>query len=150
MSEEEFKPPTDPSLGYDPGEVKTWLVAIFFVAGAALLIVVMVGVSLFYSYFHEQIVYEEVLKPVSQDLKELHAREDSALYAYKYADRTKGEVRLPISRAMDLIVEESANGKWKFPTKPSPWRPETPAGGAGPAVAAPGSGAAAPASASKK
>jgi hypothetical protein len=40
-------------------------------------------------------------------LKALGAREDADLNSYRYIDRAKGTVRLPIDRAMDVLVEEA-------------------------------------------
>jgi hypothetical protein len=40
-----------------------------------------------------------------QDVTELHAREDLLLENYSWADRSQGKVRVPIERAMELIVQ---------------------------------------------
>jgi hypothetical protein len=40
------------------------------------------------------------------DLVKLHAREDSILLTYGWVSRDSGIVRVPISRAMDLVVEK--------------------------------------------
>jgi hypothetical protein len=40
-----------------------------------------------------------------QDLTDLHAREDLLLGNYSYIDQAQGRVRIPISRAMQLIAE---------------------------------------------
>ena len=49
-----------------------------------------------------------MLVPVAQDLQNLHSQEDEELNTYKYLDRNKGTVQIPISRAMQLIAEEAA------------------------------------------
>jgi len=41
----------------------------------------------------------------NQDLVELHAREDLLLDHYSWVDASKGKVRIPIDRAMDLLTE---------------------------------------------
>ena len=40
------------------------------------------------------------------DLGQLHAREDEKLHGYGWVDRNAGVVRMPIERAMDLVVEK--------------------------------------------
>lgn len=51
-----------------------------------------------------------MLEPVSEDLRALRAREDIQLNSYEYIDREKGTVRLPITRAMELLSQEYAQG----------------------------------------
>jgi hypothetical protein len=41
----------------------------------------------------------------NQDIVELHEREDLLLQNYTWADQTKGKVRIPIERAMELIAQ---------------------------------------------
>ncbi len=41
----------------------------------------------------------------NQDLADLHEREDLLLNYYSWIDRSKGTVRIPIDRAMELIVQ---------------------------------------------
>jgi len=41
----------------------------------------------------------------NEDTAELHAREDLLLNNYSWADRSKGKVRIPVERAMELIAQ---------------------------------------------
>jgi len=41
-----------------------------------------------------------------QDLKVFHAREDAELQTYGWIDKQAGVVRIPIERAMDLLLEK--------------------------------------------
>ena len=41
----------------------------------------------------------------NQDTADLHAREDLLLDNYSWVDRSKGTVRIPIERAMELIAQ---------------------------------------------
>ena len=41
----------------------------------------------------------------NQDIANLHAREDLLLNNYTWADQSKGQVRIPIERAMELIAQ---------------------------------------------
>jgi hypothetical protein len=42
----------------------------------------------------------------NEDLAELHAREDLLLNNYSWVDRSKGVVRIPIERAMELVAQQ--------------------------------------------
>jgi hypothetical protein len=42
-----------------------------------------------------------------RDLAELRAREHAMLEGYAWVDRTKGRVRIPVERAMGLLVEDA-------------------------------------------
>ena len=83
-------------------------------------IVLLTGITYYFNYVHEQEEYEKVLAPPSQQLKALHARENWQLEHYSYADRSKGQVRIPIARAMELLVNESAAGKLPYSTVDQP------------------------------
>ena len=43
----------------------------------------------------------------NQDVTDLHAREDLLLDNYTWVDRSQGKVRIPIERAMELLVESN-------------------------------------------
>ena len=45
------------------------------------------------------------------DLKELHAREDAELNSYGWVDKGDGTVRIPIERAMDLLLQKGFPGR---------------------------------------
>ena len=51
---------------------------------------------------------------------DVRAREDEALHSYRYLDREKGTIRLPIERAMELLASEAAQGKLKYPQRSAP------------------------------
>jgi hypothetical protein len=58
-----------------------------------------------------------VLAPVGDDLRDLHAREDGQLGSYGYVNKDAGSVRLPISRAMELLAQDASEGKLPYPTQ---------------------------------
>ena len=41
----------------------------------------------------------------NEEIAEMHAREDLLLDYYSWVDRSSGKVRIPISRAMQLIAQ---------------------------------------------
>ena len=46
------------------------------------------------------------------DLRRWRAEEDEALRSYSWADRSRGVIRLPLERAMELVLEQG------LPTRP--------------------------------
>ncbi len=44
-----------------------------------------------------------------EDLRDLRAREDAILHDYGWIDREKGIVRIPIERAMELLVQKGVS-----------------------------------------
>ena len=121
MSEEVLKPPTaeDAARGYDLGDIKVGVLAAFGLVTIIVLVIVIFAVQTYYDHFREQQVYQKVLVPVSDDLRNLRAREDTQLHSYRYIDRGKGTVRLPIERAMEIFASESSEGKLFYPAKPT-------------------------------
>lgn len=97
--------------GFDSGEPKVRYIAVAGVALFVVLAAIILGVQWYYDTVHEQQVFVKQLEPVSQDLKALHAREEAGLTQYRYVDRAKGTVRLPIQRAMELIVKERSDAR---------------------------------------
>jgi hypothetical protein len=88
-------------------------VNLFFIFGiSALTIIVLVIIVIFLmNYFmgyKEEIVYEKQLKPESVDLKTLKMQEMEVLSTYKILDPEKGVYQIPVERAMELLVEETA------------------------------------------
>jgi hypothetical protein len=45
------------------------------------------------------------------DLQTLRASEEKQLTSYRYIDRAKGTVSLPVDRAMELLVKEARSAK---------------------------------------
>ncbi len=99
------------SSGFDNTEPRGRMIAALGGAIVILLVLAVAGVQAYYDHVLEQQVFVKQLQPVSEDLQALHAREDNDLHAYHYIDRAKGTVRLPIERAMDLVIQEAHDKK---------------------------------------
>ena len=56
----------------------------------------------------------------ARELTEVRAAEDEALTRYKFVDKAKGKVLLPVDRAMDLLEQEAKAGLLFYPAKPTP------------------------------
>jgi hypothetical protein len=128
--------------GYDPSEVDAISVSLVGGVIIAVIIAVFVGVTLYWDKFLNGRYKEVVEASPTAQLESLHKREDATLNGYSYVDKTKGQVRIPIDRAMQLLISEVQAGKTPYNTKDTVKLPD-PAAAAAPA---PG-GAAAPAAA---
>lgn len=95
------------TAGFETGEPGFRTIAIVGGAIMVILVAILLGVQAYYDHVLEQQIFVKQLEPVSEELHALRAREDTQLHSYQYIDRAKGTVRLPIERAMDLLVEEA-------------------------------------------
>jgi hypothetical protein len=102
--------------GYEETDVRVGFIAWAGVGIIVFLVVTVLAIQAYFDSVHQREEYVKVLEPVSEDYKNLRAREDAELYSYKFVDREKGIVRLPIQRAMDLVVAEAKAGKPAYPT----------------------------------
>ncbi len=135
----------DPEEGYDRAEPAARQIFVFTAITVVLLVVMIVGIQIFFNQIWDTEVTERVLQVPSQDLKNVHNREDAALGQYKMLDRAKGVVNLPISRAMELFVKEANDGKLFYstaPVKPKAEDPNADNGGKNTSPTAPGAVAA--------
>jgi uncharacterized membrane protein len=106
--------------GYQRGEPGTKLIALFGVGFIVILVAVILGVQFYFDQISERQVFQTQLAPVSDDFKNVRARDEGNLHSYGYIDRNNGVVRIPIERGMDLLAREAAEGKLKYPSKPTP------------------------------
>lgn len=121
-------------LGFDRTEVQTVPVVVVTLAIVGFIVAVCIGCAIYYNSFRDAEVERLQLEPVSKDYVELQAREAKQLNTYATTDKATGTVRLPIDKAMSLIVAESApGGKWRFPVNSYPVKKPEDAAAAAPA-----------------
>jgi NADH:ubiquinone oxidoreductase subunit 4 (subunit M) len=94
-------------VGYEKRDVNLPLLIIVSVLTLVVIVAALVLLSQYFVTAKEKVVYEMVLQPESSALRELRARETEILNSYKLLDSTKGVYRIPISRAMELMAEET-------------------------------------------
>ena len=94
------------SPGYDTSEPRARTIALFGAATLVVLVIVILGLQAYVDYAREKQIFVKQLEPVSEDLRQLRAHEDAELNSYGYLDREKGIVRLPVRRAMELLIRE--------------------------------------------
>ena len=115
---------TSPQEGFDRSEPNVPAIALFGAVTIVLLVAVIFGLQYYYDRTLEHQVYVQVLEPESELLVNLRNRENEELHSYRYLDRDKGTVRLPIDRAMLLLAAEYAEGKLPYSTRSVPVPPE--------------------------
>jgi hypothetical protein len=136
MSEEDLRPviPADPSQGFDRAEPSSGAIATFMIGSLILLVLTILAIQQYFDHIWNQAVYEKVLAPPSEQLKEVRGRDDWNLTHYMFMDKASGQVRIPIDKAMELNLLDAAAGKTFYPAKAYVPKPELPA------VAAPATG----------
>ena len=93
--------------GYEKKDVNVvWITTI------ALLVIALVAtfavvLNEYFLITKERLIYENVLKPERADIRELRARETEALNSYKVLTAVSIRYQIPVSRAMELMAEES-------------------------------------------
>jgi hypothetical protein len=134
----------DPKEGFDRQEPQAGAIAGFAIGSVVLLIITIVALQAYFDKIWAEAVYEKVLAPPSEQLLQLHNREDWNLTHYGYSDKASGTVRIPVDRAMELFKQEASSGKLFYPAKNTVPKKEEPAAvvpeaapGAPPAAAAP-------------
>ncbi len=86
-------------------------VAVYFVAVLGALLIVGALAWLLYVRTQPATVNQARIDERIKNLRDINAAGTEALNNYGWQDQTKGLVRLPIARAMDLVVRE-----WKNPS----------------------------------
>jgi hypothetical protein len=110
--------PDDHPHAYDRREPNYTFLTLFSVTAVVLFVLTVAGVTLYYRLYSDNTTYEKVLAPPSQELKAVRDREDRELHTYHSIDKAQGKVRIPIDRAMELLVKESAENRLKYSTEP--------------------------------
>jgi hypothetical protein len=131
----------DPKEGFDRQEPQAGAIAGFAIGSVVLLIITIVALQAYFDKIWAEAVYEKVLAPPSEQLLQLHNREEWNLTHYGYSDKASGTVRIPVDRAIELFKQEASSGKLFYPAKNTVPKKEEPAAtpaepGAAPAAAA--------------
>jgi hypothetical protein len=130
----------DPREGFDRQEPSSGAIVTFAIGSLILLVLTILAIQQYFDHIWNEAVYEKVLAPPSELLHEVRGRDDWNLTHYMYLDKPSGQVRIPVDRAMELMLQEAAAGKTFYPGKATVPKKEEPAAAA---PAAPGTPAAA-------
>jgi hypothetical protein len=109
--------PADPKEGFDRAEPSAGAITAFMVGSLILLVLTIGAIQQYFDHIWSQAVYEKVLAPPSEQLKEVRGRDDWNLTHYLYMDKASGQVRIPVDRAMELNLQDAAAGKTFYPAK---------------------------------
>jgi hypothetical protein len=130
----------DPREGFDRQEPSSGAIAGFAIGSLILLVLTIAAITQYFNHVWDEAVYEKVLAPPSEVLKEVRGRDDWNLTHYMYLDKASGQVRIPIEKAMELNLQDAAAGKTFYPAKATAPKKEEPA--VVPPAAAPADGSA--------
>jgi hypothetical protein len=119
--------PADPREGFDRDEPSAGAIAGFAIGSLVLLVITIAAIQQYFDHIWSEAVYEKVLAPPSEQLKEVRGRDDWNLTHYMYMDKATGQVRIPVDQAMALILQDAAAGKTFYPAKPTVPKKEAPA-----------------------
>lgn len=95
------------SFKYEKRDANLKVIGLVTAATALFVILSVIVVDNIFVLTKEQIIYDTVLKPESISYRDLRAREDEVLNAYKVVDAAKGIYQIPIDRAMQLVADEA-------------------------------------------
>jgi hypothetical protein len=120
-----------PDAGYTPDRVPALRIGAWVFGLGLVLALTLVGLKQLFVAMTEREVYDKQLQPVAADLVRQRDRDESALGRYEVVDEKRGRYRIPITRAMELLVAEPARLQ---PAAPASAPASTPASAAAPAT----------------
>jgi len=133
--------PRNPDVRYESGDINAVSVTKFGIGMAFLILVFLFSLAGLFRYFAKRAAEAQPREPMgamvqklppeprleahpSVDMKQMRAAEDQILRQYAWIDPDKGIVRIPVARAMQLILE-----KGLLPANPQPGAPVPAAAG---------------------
>ena len=92
---------------------------------AAIIVITLIASFVFVTYYYGTVTDNQIQAAVgnavgSRDLGEVRAAEEDVLSRYKFTDKAKGKVNLPLDRAMALLEQEAKAGQLFYSTKSTP------------------------------
>ena len=103
--------------GYEKRDVNVAKAILACLLMVVFLVISVIAVNEIFLSVKENYYYQAVLAPQSQLLRDQRAREDEALTTYRVVDSGKGVYQVPVSRAMELLAQESFQAKMKSPAE---------------------------------
>jgi hypothetical protein len=91
------------------GDPKTGLTAVVGIVGALALVLIIVGLQALF-YHVEDDIYSEIYAEPNLDVRMVRAQQLEVLNSYGWVDREKGVVRIPIDRAMEMVIADPSGG----------------------------------------
>ncbi|HZS06870.1 MAG TPA: hypothetical protein VFD58_18685 [Blastocatellia bacterium] len=102
----------DDTFDFEEQPPRAGLIALISLACLVFILACGGGLHIYWHWYYEHSVTEANQVEPSQ-LRDVRSREEQELHSPpKYIDKEKGTVQIPIDRAMQLIVEEAAAGRY--------------------------------------
>ncbi|MFH1279606.1 MAG: hypothetical protein ABIK65_14660 [Candidatus Eisenbacteria bacterium] len=93
------------NISDDPRTGMLWVVGVI---GVVLIVTIVVWLQAIFYRVEEAETGRKIHGRVPEQLARLRAEQQGELHSYGWVDEKSGVVRLPIDRAMELVVSESA------------------------------------------
>ncbi len=93
--------------GYEKSDAKPGRFALIGLVSIVIIVFIVIALNELFIYSSENQIHEVALKPESIKLREIRAHATEMLSNYTMVDSGKGIYRIPIERAMTLMVEEA-------------------------------------------
>jgi hypothetical protein len=93
--------------GSGKSDVHSMLIVVWGVGFTAVVAVMLIWLHSWFFVVRNDVVQDRVLSVQDPRLQELRAVETEELTTYGWVDEEQGVVRIPIDRAMDLLVKEA-------------------------------------------
>jgi hypothetical protein len=106
-SHDDHSSPADANQGYERSDTRGRSIFIGLAVSIIAIIAIIVFLNEFFVMTQEEIVMEQVASRVDPKLSEIRAVEERNISIYEWADSTTQTVRIPVERAMELMVEEA-------------------------------------------
>jgi hypothetical protein len=100
--------PADASAGYDRTDAKGRSIYIGLAVSVVVIVLTIIFLDELFVMTTEDIRHEQYANATNPVLSDTRARSEHNLSTYEWADSTNDIVRIPIERAMMLMVEEAA------------------------------------------
>ena len=98
----------DEKSGYEKSDINLKIISVYVILSIVVIVSFIIILSDYFVVEKEEIVSEIVLQPVSEELQKLHKTENEILTTYGVVDSVNSIYRIPIDRAMQILVEQSS------------------------------------------
>jgi hypothetical protein len=121
-----LRPVPDPKEGFDSTEPHAPRIAFFVGISVITLIVVIGALQNYFESTWNSAVSEKVLSVAPPEMKDQRALEAWRMTHYEYTTPEKNEVRMPLERARELVLQDAAAGRTFYPGLATTPKPEGP------------------------
>ena len=127
---------------YDRSEPKYSIIWLILGVTVVAMFMTAIGMTFYWETLWTGLTQERVLSQPNMQLEELRKKERTELDTYGVADAKTGAMRMPLSEAMRVVIQDSAENKMKYPTNPYAVKTAAELAAGAPAVSQPGAAAA--------